>query len=593
MADAGAGGTATSDVQGAPVDPYRVLFDQAPDAVLIVDERGHIVDANRQAEALFGHPPGVLVGMRVEQLMPEEARMAHAAHRAGYAAKPRVRPMGAGLELTALRADGAEVAVDISLSPLPGSRYAAAIRDVTDRRAADAELRRAHARAERTAEALLVANEELRLRAAVAEHLAEGIALVRAADGVIVYTNDRWEALFGYGRGELNGRRIGMLSVCEELSFLDAPAAGAPSPETTAGWTGEVENVRRDGTHWWALASVSGFVHPEHGHVWIVVHQDVTARRLAQQAAEESEARFRSVFDASPIGMAVVDASCRFVSSNAALCDLLGYSAAELAERTFSDVTPSEDVRRDVAMTRDVLAGRRAAFTLHKRYLDRHGRVVWAEVRVARLPGTSEPRAVLMVTDITTRKQTESELAHRALHDDLTGLANRGLTVDRLHQALARIPRDEAGVGVLVADLDHFRSVNDRLGDAAGDRILREVAGRIRSVVRPYDTVARLGDDEFVVVCDGLPADRDAAAARLLALAERVREAIAEPVEIDGAQVTTTASVGATAAVAVAAPTTPLELLNRADHAAHAAKETGRDRVHWLDDAPVPQPARS
>lgn len=193
-------------------DPYRVIFEHAPDAVIVVDEGGTILDANHQAAMLFGYPGPELIGMCVEQLMPYDVRSTHAAHRAGYMATPRVRPMGAGLDLMARRADGSEVAVDISLSPLPGRLFAAAIRDVTEWRAAADELRRSQARTERAAEALLEANQELRLRAAVAEHLAEGVALVRAADGVIVYTNDRWDKLFGYGPGELVGRSISTVS---------------------------------------------------------------------------------------------------------------------------------------------------------------------------------------------------------------------------------------------------------------------------------------------------------------------------------------------------------------------------------------------
>ncbi|HVM01320.1 MAG TPA: PAS domain S-box protein [Acidimicrobiales bacterium] len=574
-------------------DAYQVVFEHAPDAVLIVDGHGRILDANRRSEALFGYRRERLLGMRVEQLMPEEARAVHVAHRAGYAAHPRVRPMGAGLELTGLRADGTQVPVDISLSPLPGARYAAAIRDVTARRAADDELRRARARAERTAAALLVANEELRLRAAVAEHLAEGVALVRAGDGTIVYANDRWDALFGYEPGELIGRRMGVLTASEELSFLDPPGDGPAAPAPGGTWRGEVENVRRDGTHWWALATVSSFVHPVHGQVWIVVHEDVTGRRLAVQAAEQSEARFRSVFDASPIGMAVVDASCRFLSANGALCDLLGYSAAELAERTFADVTPGEDVHRDVAWTRELLAGKRPSFTLQKRYLARPGRVVWVEVRVARLPATAEPQAVLMVNDITARKQTEADLAHRALHDELTGLPNRALAIERLHQALARAARGPGRVGVLFIDLDHFKAVNDRLGHGAGDDVLREVATRMTSVVRPYDTVARLGGDEFVVVCDGLPADPQEAAARMTGLAERLRAAVAEPLAVGQEAVVMTASVGA-AATGGGVLTTPLELVGQADRALYAAKEAGRDRAAWArEPSPAQAPARA
>ena len=576
----GARARSTARDQGPTADPYRLFFELAPDAVIIVDDRGVIVDANRQAETMFGYSVDELVGTLVEALLPEEARTAHIAHRAGFAGHPRRRPMGAGLDLSARRSDGTSVAVDISLSPLPGSLYAAAVRDVTTRRAAEEALRSAHARAERTAEALLAANEELRLRAAVAEHLGEGVALVRAADGVIVYTNERWDELFGHVRGELVGQAVTSLTVSGAPTLDELDVALAAHTSRAAVWAGEVQNMRKDGTRWWAQASISGFVHPEHGQVWISVHQDVTERRRALEAAEESEARFRSVFDVSPIGMAVVDSACRFVSANAALCELLGYSAAQLAGRSFADVTPGDDAHRDVDLVAEAFAGSRRSFTLQKRYLHASGRVVWAEVRVARLPGADEQRAVLMITDITAHKQAEEDLAHRALHDELTGVANRALALERLGQALARVARGDHGVGVLFADLDEFKAVNDRLGHGVGDQVLREAANRIASVVRPYDTVARLGGDEFVVVCDGLPADRALARMQLMALAERLRRAVAAPIAVGHETVTVTASVGGAAADG-RAPTSPGELLDRADRALYAAKEAGRDRAHW------------
>ncbi|HET7486713.1 MAG TPA: PAS domain S-box protein [Acidimicrobiales bacterium] len=553
---------------GSP-DPYRAVFQHAPDAVVIVDDGGRIVDANHPASDLFGYPVDELIGMQVEQLMPAGARSVHAGHRARYGAHPRVRPMGAHLELSALRSDGTEVAVDISLSPLPGGLYAAAVRDVTERRRAAAELRQAQARAERSAQALLMANQELRLRAAVAEHLAEGIAMVRAADRVIVYTNDRWDRLFGYRPGELLGRPA------SDLTPAGVPWPADPDDE----WTGEVENVRRDGTRWWALASVSTFVHPEHGPVHIAVHQDVTARRLALEAAERSEASFRSVFEASPIGMALVDPSCTFTSVNPALCEMLGFSAEELTGRTFADVTPGEDVRRDVALLAELFAGELPSFTLQKRYLARHGRPVWVELRVARLPSDDGKRALLIAADITARKQTEADMVHRALHDQLTGLANRSLALERLQQALARIARTDERVGVLFVDLDQFKAVNDAYLHAGGDEVLREVARRIASVVRPYDTVARLGGDEFVVVCDGLPPGDEQAEAQLVAMAERLRAAVSLPIDLGAAGVVrVTVSVGL-AAEDGRVPTTPVELLNRADVGLFAAKEGGRDQV--------------
>ena len=109
-------------------------------------------------------------------------------------------------------------------------------------------------------------------------------------------------------------------------------------------------------------------------------------------------------------------------------------------------------------------------------------------------------------------------MRHEALHDPLTGLANRTLLRDRLEHALARSAREDLPTGVLFIDLDEFKDVNDRYGHAAGDAVLVELAGRLRAAVRPADTVARLGGDEFIVVCEHV--DRDAA----LALGARLED---------------------------------------------------------------------
>ena len=128
------------------------------------------------------------------------------------------------------------------------------------------------------------------------------------------------------------------------------------------------------------------------------------------------------------------------------------------------------------------------------------------------------------------RLRSEEQMRHAALHDPLTGLANRTLLRDRLEHALARSARDEVATGVLFIDLDEFKRVNDRFGHAAGDAVLAELGQRLRAAVRPADTVARLGGDEFVVVCEAID-ERTA-----LALGHRLDAAIRQPLSVAGAE---------------------------------------------------------
>lgn len=168
-----------------------------------------------------------------------------------------------------------------------------------------------------------------------------------------------------------------------------------------------------------------------------------------------------------------------------------------------------------------------------------------------------------------TRDRIEGELRVQALHDILTGLPNRTLLQDRMETALARLGRHDSCVAVLFVDLDNFKLVNDSLGHPAGDQLVATVAGRLSTVIRSSDTVARFGGDEFVVLCE----ETDPAAAG--DLAERVRRAVCTPLQLEGRAVTITASIGI--ATTADRTTSPEELLSMADTAMYASKESGKD----------------
>ncbi len=167
------------------------------------------------------------------------------------------------------------------------------------------------------------------------------------------------------------------------------------------------------------------------------------------------------------------------------------------------------------------------------------------------------------------------ENEHQALHDPLTGLPNRALLADRIDQALARGLRTDGAVAVLFLDVDLFKVVNDSLGHAAGDRLLREIGARLGRLLRAGDTLARFGGDEFVIVCEDQTIDE------VPALADRVSEALADPFEFEGRTVTVTASVG----IALAQGTTDAgTMLRDADAAMYRAKAAGRDRAVVFDE---------
>lgn len=175
------------------------------------------------------------------------------------------------------------------------------------------------------------------------------------------------------------------------------------------------------------------------------------------------------------------------------------------------------------------------------------------------------------------RLSTATELAHRTLHDDLTGLPNRTLLLDRLQTGLDRARRHDDEVAVLFVDVDRFKMVNDSLGHDAGDVVLVTVADRLRAVTRPGDTVARVGADEFVILCD-----RPTGLSTILSVADRLTEAMHEPFAVGSGEVFLTLSLG----LALSAPGTDgPTLLRNADAAMFRAKQRGRNRLEMYDSA--------
>ena len=190
-----------------------------------------------------------------------------------------------------------------------------------------------------------------------------------------------------------------------------------------------------------------------------------------------------------------------------------------------------------------------------------------ADISLAPLEIGGEHFVVATVVDETEHRRTSEELFHRAVHDPLTGLANRVLLIDRLNQALARADRRAWDVGVLYVDLDGFKAVNDTWRHAVGDEVLRIVAERLAKVVRPEDTVARFGGDEFVVLCEDLAGSSDA-----LQVGQRILDAVARPIRHRAGTCRLGASVGV---VLDDGRSSAESLIERADRAMYVAKARG------------------
>ncbi len=215
------------------------------------------------------------------------------------------------------------------------------------------------------------------------------------------------------------------------------------------------------------------------------------------------------------------------------------------------------------------------------RMFTRSGETVWVrdEGVVAPAEGDYPIQMRGVIVDITERKELEAKLSHHAFYDILTGLPNRALFMDRLEHVYARSSRSGHGItAVLFLDIDDFKFVNDTLGHAAGDSLLAEVGRRLTSVIRPVDTAARFGGDEFTILLEDVPGADEA-----LHVAARIAEAISEPIHIGERDVSVTASVGI--GVSSDESVRAYDLVSQADIAMYRAKENGKARAELFDAA--------
>ena len=308
----------------------------------------------------------------------------------------------------------------------------------------------------------------------------------------------------------------------------------------------------------------------------LVVSADrASAARATMRALAGSADVFETFFDQAQIGLALADLSTRYVRVNGTYAELLGQRPEDLIGLPFSTVLHPDDRTEDDTRVSLLLHGREHALQSEQRYLAAGGGVRWVLHGVTVVPAADGRPGWFAVSaqDITERRRAEQDLrdltnalAEQAVHDPLTGLANRTLLEERLRAVLARDGRTGDASGVLFLDLNGFKGVNDVHGHLVGDAVLRAVASRLTTAVRPADTVARLGGDEFVVLVEGATADG------LAVLADRLREAVAAPIVLGNLDLNVGVSVGL--ALSDAGTMEPSTLLARADRGMYDDKRS-------------------
>ena len=317
----------------------------------------------------------------------------------------------------------------------------------------------------------------------------------------------------------------------------------------------------------------------------LVTLRDVTDRLQTEEALQKAEAQYRTLVDGLPAVVYTAGfgrgAPWQFVSRQ--IEQMLGYSVEEWnRDRLWYSKIHPEDRQRVLDEEHFDLTRTDTDTTASEyRLIAKNGRVVWVrdESTVVRDENGKPLHYQGVIFDISERKAFEEQLEHSAFHDPLTDLANRVLFKDRVAHALDRLDRHDRGIAVVFIDLDDFKTINDSLGHAAGDTVLKEVARRLNSSLRPVDTAARFGGDEFGVLVEDIVV-RDS----VKEVALRIQDALRAPMIVAGRDLVVRASLGiAFADPGHSGPKDADELIRNADMAMYTAKREGQDRLRVFE----------
>ena len=589
----------------------RLLFEDAPIAIIQIDQKGKLTSANQGFTKIFGYSPEEAIGLTpVDVAAPEEK---------ADAMEPLEKLLSGAIEIAdlerrLLRKDGRVVWVRITAKFIPDKRGTpqwgiVVFQDISLRKRAE-EIRREN---ERNQTFLLRLSDTIRPLTepdVIATTVTRMVADYFNVDRCFISRISRDE---GKAWIEHEARKPGVLSVegevdqadlpevmgkaeTETMIFRDVPADPELSARDKAALAGlqfgafiaaVLRKVARN--YIWVL--VLATEEPRNWYPTDVPMLEEIAERTwsaiervrTERALRQSEEKFRATFENAPLGIAECTIDGRFTDVNSKLVELLGYTKEEIASLTITDLTHPSDLERSLSRQQRLVAGEISSEVMEKRYIRKDRSFVWVNTTAAVASIHGKARYMIMaVEDITARKKAEEDLKiaiesshYDANHDMLTGLANRASFKDRLMEALAYARRDEHLVALHFLDLDRFKLINDTLGHEVGDILLKLVAKRIKSHLRSTDLAARLGGDEFVVLQTHLaePAAAGILAAKLAGHLGRQYYLVKDQRVESG----TSIGIALYPSDAEDAET----LMNRADLALYDAKQRGRGNYQF------------
>ncbi|WP_082093518.1 putative bifunctional diguanylate cyclase/phosphodiesterase [Demequina sediminicola] len=438
-------------------------------------------------------------------------------------------------------------------------------------------------RARRARDQILARERHLRRQFdAVMSSTRDGVIIVTRTDEIALLT-DVAASVLGVSRDDAVGKplsRLGLRAVDDRMRpLLLREAFGVGTDDVKARIVGVPGRRGADDVRW---VQVRARVVPDgldDGPVTIVTIMDTSGLREAAEAISRSDAQFRKAMENAPIGMALVDLDWRLMETNRAFAEMMGSTVSALRGVPFSSLSHPQDLQAERDQLERLFAGHSSRFNLEKRYVRTDGNVVWAvlDVGLVRHAGGAPDHYVVQVRDSTDDRMHSEIMAHRAMHDPLTGLANRTLLQEVLQELLDQ-PDPVARVGVLAVDLDGFKNLNDKFGHATGDNALVHVAGVLRTATGGRGTVARIGGDEFVIVVQ----DDDCSKA-MYDIAAAIHEGLHRPMLVKRHHIELFASVGIAMADGETIHGGAPSLLSAADAAMYRAKSLGKSRTEVYD----------
>jgi diguanylate cyclase (GGDEF)-like protein/PAS domain S-box-containing protein len=569
-----------------PIESLLLLT--LPDALLVIDHSGRIIQANTLAARLFDYPPAELTGQLFAALLPERWHQTYQRYLAECLSDSSLRGTDPAPVLDVLRRDGAELAAEILFRPLPTEKdrhFLVVIRDVSEQRGLRQALERATTELEREAqrrhEELLRINAELREREAQYRQLVENqpdLICRFLPDTRLTFVNAAYARFFDTAPDELIGKPfIDFLSPPEQAGVWEQLAAFTPAAPAHQY---EHKTTRADGVHRWHLWNEFAFFDGQGKTIGFQsVGVDITDRKRAEEALfQEKE---RALVTLHSIGDAVITTDAHAVVDylNPIAEALTGWSMADALGRPLEEVfrIVNEQSREPAPdpVARCLSEGKIVGLANHSILVSRTGREYHIDDSAAPIRGRDGQvlGAVLVFHDVTENRQLARQLEFDATHDALTGLTNRPEFERRLARALASAQQYGAQHALCYLDLDQFKIVNDTAGHAAGDELLRQIRTILSEMFRERDTLARIGGDEFGLLLNNCPQER----------AQRIAQNVVTHIRDhrfnwEGRTYQIGVSIGLVLVTAESQDTA--QLLAQADIACYIAKETGRSRVH-------------